>query len=110
MTDLDEPILPDDYPVYFGYAYIADGRLISCPLGAEGSTVAHLKQAIDAQEIRRCDIVGRGVVLMTDLEQHLTDLRKWVFESVTDKDARRHIIEELDHAIRLERFSQGIDK
>ncbi len=59
MTDLDEPILSDDYPVYPGYAYVADGRIIACPLGAEGATVAHLKQAIGAQEIRRCDIVGR---------------------------------------------------
>lgn len=53
---LDEPILPDDYPVYPGYAYVADGKPISSPI--EG-TVARLKAAIKATEIRRCDLVGR---------------------------------------------------
>ncbi|MDF1625625.1 MAG: hypothetical protein P1U84_05010 [Parvibaculaceae bacterium] len=44
MTDLDEPILSDDYPVYPGYAYVADGRIIACPLGAE--VTARMKQAL----------------------------------------------------------------
>jgi hypothetical protein len=53
---LDEPILPDDYPVYAGYAYVADGKPVSSPV--EG-TVARLKVVLGAAEIRRCDLVGR---------------------------------------------------
>jgi hypothetical protein len=55
---LDEPILPDDYPVYAGYAYVADGKVISSDV--EGS-VARLKRAVKATEIRRCDLVGRAL-------------------------------------------------
>jgi hypothetical protein len=54
--ELDERILPDDYPVYPGYVYVADGNPISSPI--EG-TVRGLKRAIGAKEIRRCDLVGR---------------------------------------------------
>ena len=56
-----ERVLPDDYPVHFGYAYVADGEVISSPLGG-GATVAHLKAELKAQEIRNCDIVKRGLV------------------------------------------------
>lgn len=57
---LDEPILPDSYPVYAGQLYVADGRVIESP--ATG-TVADLKQddEINAWEVRRCDIAGRGL-------------------------------------------------
>lgn len=56
MSDLNEPILPDDYPVYAGYAYVVDGEPISSPV--EG-TVARLKAACNATEVRRCDLVER---------------------------------------------------
>ena len=55
---LDEPILPDDYPVYTGYAYVADGKVISADI--EG-TVARLKAVLNAKEIRRCDLSGRNL-------------------------------------------------
>jgi hypothetical protein len=56
--ELDERILEDDYPVYLGYAYVVDGTPKSSPL--EG-TVRDLKFFFAAKEIRRCDLVGRGL-------------------------------------------------
>lgn len=50
---MDEPILADDYPVYAGYFYIADGEVVQSP--ATG-TVAELKEEIGAREIRRCSM------------------------------------------------------
>ena len=55
--ELDEPILPDDYPVYGDYLYVADGKVIRSDW--HGVTVAKLKRVLGAQEIRRCDIYGR---------------------------------------------------
>ena len=57
MTDLNEPVLPDDYPVYGDYLYVADGKVIRSDL--HGLTVADLKRDVGAKEIRRCDIYGR---------------------------------------------------
>jgi hypothetical protein len=57
MADLDEPILPNDYPVYPTYAYVADGQPIASMI--EGNVDA-LKRALGASEIRRCDLAGRG--------------------------------------------------
>jgi len=54
--ELNEPILADDYPVYCGYAYVADGDPIVSDI--EGD-VRSLKACIGAKEIRRCDISGR---------------------------------------------------
>lgn len=54
---LDEPILADDYPVYAGYLYVADGKVIVSDL--HDSTVRRLKHYLGAKEIRRCDIYGR---------------------------------------------------
>ena len=56
MSELNEPILPDDYPVYPGYFYVADGRVVQ---SEQLGTVAHLKKVKKAAEVRRCDIVGR---------------------------------------------------
>jgi hypothetical protein len=56
--ELDEPILPDDYPVYCGYAYVADGMVI---LSDIQGTVRNLKRDAKAKEIRRCDMNGRGL-------------------------------------------------
>lgn len=55
--ELDEPILDDDYPVYFDYCYIADGKII---LSNVRGTVKDLKRDIKATEIRRYDIFGRN--------------------------------------------------
>lgn len=57
--ELDEPILPDDYPVYADYLYVADGKVIRSDF--HGVTVGRLKNELGAKEIRRCDIVGRSV-------------------------------------------------
>lgn len=53
---LDEPILSDDYPVYPGYLYVADGRVVQSTFIG---TVTRLKVVLKATEIRRCDIIGR---------------------------------------------------
>ena len=58
MSELDEPILPDDYPVHYDYWYLADGKPIRSPLGG-GLTVFDLKRELKANEIRRCDFVER---------------------------------------------------
>ncbi len=52
-----ETILPDDYPVYFGYAYVADGEVVTSD--GEG-TVADLKKWLNAKEVRRCSIIKRA--------------------------------------------------
>lgn len=54
---LNEPVLPDDYPIYGGYLYVADGRVVMSDL--HGVTAARLKLALGASELRRCDIIGR---------------------------------------------------
>lgn len=58
--DLNEPVLEDDYPVYSGYYYVADGSPIQSPIAG---TVRDLKQIGQYREIRRCDAVGRGLPL-----------------------------------------------
>lgn len=56
MSELNEPELTDDYPVYCGYLYIADGKLVSSDI--EGN-VRRLKNYLGAKVITRCDIPGR---------------------------------------------------
>ncbi len=63
----DEPVLADDYPVYCGYLYVADGRVIVSDI--EGD-VARLKRDTGAREIRRCDIVGRQEAASNDGGSH----------------------------------------
>ena len=62
MTDtkpLNEPPLPDDYPVYYGYAYVVDGE----PYFSDyEETVERLKKRTGATEVCRCDLVGRGLI------------------------------------------------
>ena len=55
--ELNEEILPDDYPIYGDYLYVADGKVIRSDW--HGVTVAKLKRELGAKEIRRCDIYGR---------------------------------------------------
>lgn len=54
---LKEPILPDDYPVYGDYCYVADGKVVTSDW--HGITVREFKVRIGASEIRRCDMFGR---------------------------------------------------
>jgi len=58
MTDKDEPTLADDYPVYYGYCYVADGKVVSSDIQG---TVRKLKAYLGAKEIRRCDMAARNM-------------------------------------------------
>jgi hypothetical protein len=55
--ELNEPLLPDDCPVYADYLYVVDG----VPVRSDwhGITVAQFKSYMRAGEVRRCDIAGR---------------------------------------------------
>ena len=59
---LNENILPDDYPVYAGYLYVCDSKVIMSDVFG---TIADLKRdlrsfyKLEAKEIRNCDIEGR---------------------------------------------------
>jgi hypothetical protein len=55
---MNEPVLPDDYPVYAGYLYVADGKVIVSDL--HNVTVRRLKLYLKATEIRRCDMIARA--------------------------------------------------
>lgn len=54
--ELKERVLPDDYPTYPGYCYVADGKVVISDIKG---TVQRLKLYLKANEIRNCDIVGR---------------------------------------------------
>jgi hypothetical protein len=56
MTELKERVLPDDYPVYYDYLYVADGKVVRSDIQG---TIRHLKRDLNAKEIKSCDIVGR---------------------------------------------------
>lgn len=55
--DLNEPILPDDYPIYADYLYVADGKVVRSDF--HGVTAKRFKMYLGASELRRCDIYGR---------------------------------------------------
>lgn len=57
---LNEPVLPDDYPVHGGYLYVADGKVIESDWF--DIDVRRLKLLLGANEIRRCDIYGRSAL------------------------------------------------
>lgn len=54
--ELDEPVLPDNYPIYADYLYVADGKVIRSDF--HGVTARELRLRIGANELRRCDITG----------------------------------------------------
>lgn len=61
MKNLNEKILADDYPVFWDYLYVADGKVIRSDIQG---TIADLKydlrsQNIKCDKITSCDIVGR---------------------------------------------------
>lgn len=56
---LSEQVLPDDYPVYAGYAYVADGKPVTAWISGN---VAALKRKTGASEIKNCDLYGRGLL------------------------------------------------
>ena len=53
-----ENVLPDDYPVYWDYLYVADGKVIRSDIRG---TVKELKHDLNAAEIRNCKIVERNL-------------------------------------------------
>lgn len=57
MSELDEPILDDDYPIYGDYLYVADGKVIRSDW--HGITARQFKNREGITELRRCDIAGR---------------------------------------------------
>ena len=57
-TSLDEPVLPDDYPIYGNYAYVADGRVIIS--NWHDITAREFKLREGIRELRRCDMASRG--------------------------------------------------
>ena len=59
MTELNEPVLPDDYPIYGMYCYVVDGKVVRSDW--HDITVADYKRRTGASEIRRCDMVARGI-------------------------------------------------
>jgi len=61
MTKLDEHPLPDDYPVFGSYLYVADGKVVRSDL--HGSDIRHLKHLLGAKVITNCDIFGRQELL-----------------------------------------------
>ena len=62
LVELNEPVLPDDYPVYADYLYVADGKVIRSDW--HDVTVRRLKREMGAAEIRRCDIEGRRAAIL----------------------------------------------
>jgi hypothetical protein len=58
---LNEPILEGDYPMYHGYYYVADGKVIQAN---QKETVLDYKTRTGTQEVRRCDAAKRGLSLL----------------------------------------------
>jgi hypothetical protein len=53
----DEEVLPDDYPVYGNYLYVADGKVYMSDW--HDITVRALKIHENFAEVRRCNIEAR---------------------------------------------------
>lgn len=53
----NEEILEDDYPIYWDYWYVVDGK--PARSNWDGITVKELKIRMKAKEIRRCNISYR---------------------------------------------------
>jgi hypothetical protein len=60
--NLNEPILPDDFPIHPGCLFVADGKVIESKFKG---TIKGLKALTGANEIRRCDIYRR-IRMMND--------------------------------------------
>ncbi len=58
--ELNESVLSDDYPVYGDYLYVVDGKVTRSNVFG---TVRDLKRDTGGLEVRRCDIVARGIGL-----------------------------------------------
>lgn len=56
---LNEPELPDDYPIYADYLYVVDGVVVVSDW--HDISVAEFKRELKAISVRRCDMSGRGL-------------------------------------------------
>lgn len=52
-----ETVLEDDYPIYPGYTYLADGKMI---IAMYPCSVAFFKNRENVKEVRRCDLAARN--------------------------------------------------
>lgn len=59
-SKLNEPILPDDYPIYADYLYVADGKVVRSDW--HDVTAREFKAREGVKELRRCDMAGRGLL------------------------------------------------
>lgn len=57
-TTYKETVLPDDYPVYFGYIYVANDKPLICEIDGN---ISQLKRQWGVSEIKSCDLVGRNL-------------------------------------------------
>ena len=56
---LNEPVLPDDYPIYADYLYVADGNVVRSDW--HDVTAREFKAREGVKELRRCDMAGRDL-------------------------------------------------
>lgn len=69
MTDFpSEDILPDDYPIYGNYLYVADGKVYMSDW--HDIRVRHLKAFEGFQEVRRCNIEARRAAAVSTPPDH----------------------------------------
>jgi hypothetical protein len=66
MSELNEPELPDDYPIYGNYLYVADGKVIMSDW--HDVTAREFKAREKVTKLCRCDIVGRRAMMDKDHE------------------------------------------
>jgi len=52
----NENILPDNYPIYYGYLYLCDSIIVSSDICGE---VIDLKRDTGCNEVRNCDFIER---------------------------------------------------
>lgn len=53
-----ENALPDDYPIYLGYLYVVDGKVVQ---SMENSTVGTWKRVKGCKQVTSCDIAARDL-------------------------------------------------
>jgi hypothetical protein len=90
--ELDEPVLPDDYPIHGSYLYVADGKIYRS--NWFGITAHELKMREGFTEVRRCDMAGRD--LLTEPE------------SVVDETPKLH--KKINRPSKRSRFQRKADK
>ncbi len=56
---LSERELEDDYPIRFGFLYVADGEVIQW--GDDVSTAKAVKERASIKSLTNCDIAGRNL-------------------------------------------------